>query len=32
VLGVRYSQAFGLVSIKPSDRSALRKQFYAIPD
>lgn len=32
VLGVRYSQAFGLVSVKPSDRAALRGQFYAIPD
>ncbi len=32
VLGVRYSQAFGLASVKPSDRAALRGQFYAIPD
>jgi len=32
VLGVRFSRAFGLVSIKPSDRAALRGQFYAVPD
>jgi hypothetical protein len=32
VLGVRYSRALGMVSIKPSDRAALRGQFYAIPD
>jgi hypothetical protein len=32
VLGVRYSRAFGLAPIKPSDRSALRGLFYAIPD
>lgn len=32
VLGVRYSQALGPVSIKPSARSALRGRFYAVPD
>ena len=32
VLGVRYSQAIGPASIKPSARSALRGRYYAIPD
>ena len=32
VLGVRYSQAVGPASIKPSARSALRGRFYAVPD
>jgi hypothetical protein len=31
-LGGRFSHAFGKVAIKPSDRSALGGQFYAIPD
>ena len=32
VLGVRYSQALAAAPIKPSDRSALRGLFYAVPD
>ncbi len=32
VIGVRYSRAFGPVSVKPSDRSALRGRYHAIPD
>ena len=32
VIGVRFSRASGPVSMKPSDRSALRGRYYAIPD
>jgi hypothetical protein len=32
VLGVRFSNAFGQVAIKPSDKAALGGRFYAIPD
>jgi hypothetical protein len=31
-VGVRFSRAGGPVSIKPSERSALRGRYYAIPD
>ncbi len=31
-LGVRYSRSLAPVPIKPSDRSALRGRYYAIPD